>query len=110
MEFYHTETNRDIHHHKADAISHGKKNKKFRIVDIAMPGDTRNVESRERERERDRNKGTQGEGNKKQGFPGAKKRGASHCENSGRDIREKKALELNKCLDFMNAYHIEDGF
>lgn len=106
MEFYHTETNRDIHHRKADAISHGEKNKKFRIVDIAVPGDTRNVESREREKK----KGTQGEGNKKQRFTGAKKRGASHCENSGRDTREKKELELNKCLDFMNAYHFEDGF
>ena len=68
MGFYHTETTHDIHHRKPDAISHGKKNKKFRSVDIAVPGDTRNVESRERER----NKGTQGKGNKKQGFPGAK--------------------------------------
>ena len=51
MGFYHTETNPDIHHRKPDAISHGKKNKKFRIVDIAVPGDTRNVESRDRERE-----------------------------------------------------------
>ena len=49
MGFYHTETTHDIHHRKPDAISHGKKNKKFRIVDIAVPGDTRNVESRERE-------------------------------------------------------------
>ena len=63
-----------------------RKRKKFRIVDIAVPGDTRNVESREGER----NKGTQGKGIKKQGFPGAKKRGASHCGGSGRDIREKK--------------------
>lgn len=92
MGFYHI--NRDIHHGKLGAISHGKENKKFRIVDIAVPGDTRNVESKERER----NKGTQGKGNKKQGFPGAKKRGASHCGNSGHDTREK------------NAYHFEDGF
>ena len=63
MGFYHTETNRDIHHRKPDAISHGKKNKKFRIVDIAVPGDTRNVESREREREREREK----QGNTRQG-------------------------------------------
>ena len=74
MEFYHTETNRDIHHRKADAMSHGKKNKKFRIVDIAMPGDTRNVESRERERERE----------------------TETREHKAREIRNKAFRELNK--------------
>ena len=51
MRFYHTETTHDIHYRKPDAIAHGKKNKKFRIIDIAVPGDTRNVESKEREKQ-----------------------------------------------------------
>ena len=80
MEFYHTETNRDIHHPKADAISHGKKNKKFRIVDIAMPGDTRNVESREREREREKEREKETETR----------------EHKAREIRNKAFRELKK--------------
>ena len=47
---------------------------------------------------------------RKKAFRELKKRGASQCGSSGRDTREKKALELNKCVDFMNAHHFEDGF
>ena len=47
---------------------------------------------------------------RKKAFRELKKRGASQCGSSGREKKKKKALELNKCVDFMNAHHFEDGF